>query len=247
MRSPLVSSNTNHTSINQGIQEKVLIESNTFKGSLTQFLDAIKKHKIAIEEINLFPICSSYVTYILENKSLPAEESMLLISILSYLLEKKSSYLLQTPLDDDIEDVIPMKHALQESELIEIVSLIEDLYSTGTNYFYQELSDDDFHHYQKKCDMQLNPKILEKLLWNMLHKAMNPIPKILTKQRRSLKQMIKLVHASLQSDFKTLHSIIGFQYTKEECVWWILSILELIKEGKAIVQIDENDVYFAKS
>ncbi len=228
------------------IQEQITLSSDKFQGSLIQLVEATKKHQISLNEISLLPFCTSYVEYIIQNNNLQLEESILAYSLLSYLLEKKSSALLAQPSEDEPEEELQLRNTLNEEEIAYITDALMELHEQASKYQLQGFIDDSIYKNRKRVEVTLNPEVLSGLLTRMIEQANHPAPQILSKQRRSLKQMIKLVYASLKPTFTPLSEVMGFTYTKEDCVWWLMSILELIKEGRASVKIQQDEVLFAK-
>ncbi len=86
-------------------------------------------------------------------------------------------------------------------------------------------------------------RAFEKLLTKAEPNAITP----LGKPKRSIAEQMKVVLKALQKDWLTLEDLVVAPFTREEAVYWFLSLLELIRLGQARVKIAGEDVAFCRA
>lgn len=223
------------------------VQTPTFDGSLATLFACVREHKIDLLQIPLFPICEAYFTYLLGLAGADVDEAAAALSALAYLLERKAWMLLPVP---EPEPEFEESYELIPPSIAEFSSAMSVLAQ------WQEERDQIFF---RSPDAGPNPYELPYTLANVcvgdLTKALErllrraePEPfESLAKPRRSLKDQMEVVHASLTEDWRTLDVLVTEPFTRSEAVYWFLALLELIRLGRAMAKVEGEDVFFARA
>ena len=223
------------------------VETPTFNGSLATLFACVHDHKVDLLQIPLFPICEAYFTYLLQAADTDLDEAASALSALAYLLERKAWLLLPVP-EPEPEWEEPME--LPEPSVHEFAMAMRAL------AVWQEERDQLFF---RSPDAGPDPYELPYTLGNVgvgdltralerLLKRAHPEPfESLTRPRRSLKEQMVVVLASMSEEWRSLDLLVPDPFTRTEAVYWFLALLELIRLGQVSARIEGEDVEFARA
>ena len=68
----------------------------------------------------------------------------------------------------------------------------------------------------------------------------------LNKPRKSLVEQMRVVLLCLTKEFRPITALFVGSYTRNDAVYWFLSLLELIRLRQAAVKLEGEEVLFAK-
>ena len=77
-------------------------------------------------------------------------------------------------------------------------------------------------------------------------KAEPDVIELLGKVRKSLDEQMRVVLLCLTKEFRPITALFEGAYTRNDAVYWFLSLLELIRLKKAAVKLEGEEVLFAK-
>lgn len=235
------------TALGVVVPTPILVESPRFNGSLATLFGCVRERKIDILDVPLLPICEAYFTYLLQASLQDLDQAAAALVALSYLLERKAWALLpvaapEPESDEPIELISP---TVQEYEQA-IFAL--RIWEEDRERMYFRPPETGQTAYEIPFEIG-NVTILdlarafEKLLTKAEPNAITP----LGKPKRSIAEQMKVVLKALQKDWLTLEDLVVAPFTREEAVYWFLSLLELIRLGQARVKIAGEDVAFCRA
>ena len=223
----------------------IQIQTPTFEGSLGQLFLCVRERKIDLLDIPLLPICEAYFEYLINANLNDLDHAAAALAALAYLLERKAWALL--PIADPEPEI---------EEVLELIAPTVDQYQTAIQaltIYKEERERYFFRAEETPGDYELPFTIGEVTLADLarafervLTKAtLEPVK--INKPRRSLSEMMKVVYKALSEEWRALENLIELPFTREEAVYWFLSLLELIRLGQAGVKLVENEVRFARA
>jgi len=220
------------------------VQTPTFDGSLGQLFLCVRERKIDLLDIPLLPICEAYFEYLLNSSLSDLDHAAAALTALSYLLERKAWALL--PIADPEPEV---------EEVLELIAPTVGQYETAIqalSIYRQERERYFFRATESPGDFELPFTIGEVTLADLARAFERVLAKAtvepvrITKVRRSLSEQMKIVYRSLTEEWRALDQMIELPFSREEAVYWFLSLLELIRLGQAGVKLVENEVRFAR-
>ncbi len=223
----------------------ISIECPAFSGSLATLFQGVHDHRVDLMQVPLLPICQAYFEYLLTAERSSLDEAAAAMMALAYLLERKAWGLLPTTepepeADDDLPHILPTSH--EYAIAIESLRLWRD---EREQLFFRPL-DQGPDPYEVPSELgDVTPADLARALERLLRKA-SPAPLAhLSKPRRSLSEQMVIVLRSLTSSWRSLEEMVPEPFTREDAVYWFLSLLELIRLGQAAVKLEGDSVLFA--
>jgi chromatin segregation and condensation protein Rec8/ScpA/Scc1 (kleisin family) len=224
----------------------IYVESPKFTGSLATLFACVRDRKVDILDVPLLPICEAYFTYLLQASLKDLDQAAAALAALAYMLERKAWALLpvaapEPESEEAFELIAPTAHEYEQA--IFALRIWEE---DRERMFFRPPGAGDAS-YEIPFEIG-NVTILdlarafEKLLTKAEPAAITP----LSKPKKSLAEHMKVVLKALTKDWATLDDLVQAPFTKEEAVYWFLSLLELIRLGQARVKIVGEDVGFAR-
>ena len=222
------------------------VESPHFTGSLGQLFLCVRERKIDLLDVPLLPICEAYFEYLLNSTLSDLDHAAAALAALAYLLERKAWALL--PLAEPEPEI---------EELLALIAPTVDEYQTAIQaltIYHQERERYYFRSVENPAEGYELPFSIGEVTLMDLARAFEhlltratPEPVSIHKQRRSLSEQMKIVFRVLTDEWRALDQLITLPFSREEAVYWFLSLLELIRLGQAGVKLVENEVRFART
>lgn len=223
------------------------VESPEFSGSLGVLLQLVQDRKIDLMRVPLFPVCQAYFTYILKTTTHDLDEAAAALLALAYLLERKSWMLLPTP-EEEPDFEAPFESP--DPTVGEYTLAIEALrvwHDEREQFFFRPL-DSGPDPYEVPLDLSdVSSADLARAFERLMRKAVPEPIEPLNKKRRSLMDQMGVALATLSGTWKSMEDLIPTPFTREDAVYWFLSLLELIRLGQAAVRLEGEDVQFARA
>lgn len=223
------------------------IQAPGFEGSLATLLRCVRDHKVELRDVPLHPVCEAYFEYLIQTNLADLDEAAAALLALSYLLERKAWALL--PGDEpEPEPEEPLE--LPEPTVHEFAPAIEALktwHEERSKRFFRS-PDAGPEPYELPFTLA-NVKVedLAMALERVLRRAVPDPVEPLGRPRRSLSEMMRIVHSALGAEFKPLEECIPTPYTREDAVYWFLALLELIRLSRVAILVSETEVKFARA
>lgn len=222
------------------------VEATAFSGSLSMLFQCVHERKVDLMAIPLFPICRAYFEYVMANPDGGVDEAAAAMMALSYMLERKAWGLLPTPepepeADDDLPLTLPSAH--------EYAIAIESLrlwHSEREQLFFRPTEGGPDPYELPMALGDVTPNDLARAFERLLQRATPEPVRPLNKPRRSLSEQMGIVFRALTTEWRNLDTLVPTPFTREDAVYWFLALLELIRLGQAVVQIESGDVRFAR-
>ncbi|HEY3782838.1 MAG TPA: segregation/condensation protein A [Fimbriimonadaceae bacterium] len=226
----------------------IQVESPYFTGSLGTLFTCVRERKVDLLTVPLLPICEAYFLYLLEATLKDLDNAGAALAALSYLLERKAWSLLPVAepvaeLELPTELIAPTNHEYETA--ITSLNIWQD---ERERMFFRppDCGPDPYELPFEIGNVTINDlaRAFEKLLTKATVEGVKP----LNRPRRSISEQMKVVLKALSQDFKSLDQLITLPFSREEAVYWFLSLLELIRLGQVNVRLTEAaDVEFAKA
>lgn len=221
------------------------IESEGFRGTLGTLFKLAREHRIDLSGVAIAPICSSYWVYVLECRDDDLEPAAVALVALAYLVERKAWGLLPSnaPEPEDCEDMEPPEPWVAEFSDA-ILALTEKAEERDTMFFRTA---DPRQQYELPLDFEtVDAGDLALALQRLLEKASPEPPGQTQRPSRSLSDVILIVMGQLTPEFRDLGEMLPVGYTRTDCVWWFLALLELMRLGQAKAKVEDGQAYFSK-
>ncbi|MBL8048201.1 MAG: hypothetical protein JNJ45_05915 [Chthonomonas sp.] len=223
----------------------IQVECDAFSGSLATLFEMVRRHKVDLLGVPLAPICMAYIHYLVELHPEELDQAAAATVALAYLVEQKSWAIIPN-FEDKAEESPELEFVDptigEYGEVIEAFMRLEE--SRDQIYFRGSAAGDA---YEIPFSLgQVTSGDLSRAFERLLRKAIPDPPEILNKPRRSLSQMMETVWDSLTDEFTSLVDLVPAPFTRSEAVWWFLSLLELIRHGRAELMLGDDDVLFAR-
>jgi chromatin segregation and condensation protein Rec8/ScpA/Scc1 (kleisin family) len=225
----------------------IQVESPFFTGSLAALFTCVRERKVDLLDIPLLPICEAYFEYLLQAAMRDLDQAAAALVALAYLLERKAWALLPvaTPEPESEEAgqlIAPTTHEYEIA--IQALSIWEE----ERERFFFRPADCGPEPYELPFEIgNVTALDLARAFEKLLTKATPEEVVPLNKPRRSISEQMKVVMRALSKDFKALDQLITLPFTREEAVYWFLSLLELIRLGQVAVRLEEDEVVFAQA
>lgn len=222
------------------------VETPAFEGSLAMLLQCVRDHKVQLLEVPMMPICEAYFEYLVISNLADLDEAGAALVALAYLLERKAWAMLPV---DEPEPVPEEPLELPEASVMTFAPVIEALrtwHDERARRFFRT-ADAGPEQYELPYTLaNVKPDDLAMALERLLKRAVPPSIDAPTKPRRSLGEQMRIVYAALSEQFRSLEQMLEEPFTREDAVYWFLSILELVRLGRVLVRASEESVEFAK-
>ena len=218
-----------------------------FEGTLGTLFALVRDHRVDLLDVPLGPVCEAYLAYLVEEAERDLDEAAAALAALAYLLERKAWRLLPVPeaepeMDEPMDLLEPTVGGFAQAiAALRIGQAERDL------LFFRGAGPgpDPYELPYRLSDVA--PNDLARALERLLRKA-EPVPlEPLGRPRRSLTEAIEEVHAALGTDWSPLGSLVPTPLTREDAVVWFLSLLELVRVGRARARLGEDDVEFLRA
>lgn len=226
----------------------ITVDCEAFSGSLAMLFDCVRKQKVELLRVPLFPICEAYFKYLMESAEQDLDSAGAALAALSYLIERKAWMLLPVP-EVEVEEEYFEPFELSEAAAMEFQAAIQAL------SVWQEEREQRFFRgsdgtapYEVPYDLgDVSADDLARAFERLLSRAVPEPIEPLGRPRRSLSDQMTIVLQALTPQWTPLEDLVVGPFTRSEAVWWFLALLELIRLGQAIVRLEEGDVQFARA
>jgi len=222
------------------------IESDGFTGSLGTLFKLAREHRIDLANVAIAPICASYWVYVLECRDHDLEPAAVALVALAYLVERKAWGLLPTnvPEPEEAEELAPLEPWVAEFTDA-ILALSEKADERDALYFR---ASDPRDQYELPMDFEsVDATALALALQRLLERAAPDPPGHTQKPSRSLSDVILVVMGELTPSFRELGEMLPDGYTRTDCVWWFLALLELMRLGQARAKVEDGLAMFCRA
>jgi len=225
------------------------IESPKFEGSLATLFVCVRTQKVDLRDIPLLPICEAYLAYMLSAKQTDIDEAAAALSALSYLLERKAYLLLPVPEEEEGEEFDGMD-GLPASTIFEFRTAIDVLrlwHEERANLFFRAPNQGP-NPYELPYELaDLEAKTLATAFKKLMERAKPLTQPSVSRVGRSLSSEMKRVLLTITFEFKTLDQLVPLNATREDAVYWFLSLLELMRLGQVQARLIGNEVEFGRA
>lgn len=223
------------------------VSSPEYSGSLGLLLQMVQDRKIDLLRVPLYPVCEAYFRHLLQTSTEHLDDAAAALLALAYLLERKSWLLLPTP---EVEPEFEGGMEMVDPSIGEYAIAIDALrlwQNERDQFFFRPLDNgpDPYEVPFTLTDVSANDlaRAFERLMRRAVPEPVEP----LNRRRRSLTDQMGAALAALTKEWRSLETLIPGPFTREDVVYWFLSLLELIRLGQAQVQVAEEDVQFRRS
>lgn len=227
---------------------EILVECAAFTGSLATLFLTVRDGKVDLLGVPLAPICEAYFHYLLENAEQDLERASTALAVLAYLLERKSSCLVPSPVEEEseMEDILENQEPWVH-EFAPAILALQGLHDDRSQVFFRpnETGGQSYELPLELGDVTLFD--LSRALQRLLERANPEPPDAMRKPARSLSEMMVVAMNALRIEFLPLDKIVVGSFTRSEVVWWFLALLELIRLGQARVRLQDSEVEFAQA
>ncbi|MBV6457679.1 MAG: Segregation and condensation protein A [Fimbriimonadaceae bacterium] len=221
----------------------ISIECDAFSGSLAAMFVAVRRHKVDLLDVPLAPICSAYFEYLSSVGDLDIDSLAAGIAVLSYLVERKASGLLQS---DGPEDEFEEPMEAIEPYIESFAPIMSELYGReelGDQRFFRTVDGAPYEMPYEFASVQIEDLAIA--LESLLKRAHpDPVP-AMGRPRRSLADQMLVVAAAVTHEWRTLDRLVVGDFSRTEAVWWFLALLELIRLRQVAVRSDGDQIQFA--
>ena len=223
------------------------IESPRFVGSLAYLFTCVRDHRVDLLDVPLLPICEAYLAYMLADSAPNLDEAAAALAALAYLLERKAWSLLPGTSTEPEADEMPELPAPSAYQYWEAMDLMRVWHEERSRLFFRAPNLGP-NPYEVPWDMEeVTSGALAQALAEVLARAVPPSPPEVFRHKRSLAGQMTSVLLALSYDWRTLSVLVPGEATREDVVYWFLSLLELMRLGQASARIVGDDVEFARA
>jgi segregation and condensation protein A len=221
------------------------VETDVFQGSLATLFACVRDHKVDLMGIPLAPICEAYFAYMISAVEGDLDEAAAALSALAYLLERKAWLLLPVP-DPEPEYEEPMEEIPPSSHEYRLAITALSIWQEDRDKIFFRSPDAGPDPYELPYSLaNVTPEDLARAFERLLKRAIPDEIEPLNKRRKSLEEQMDIVLARVSSDWQTLEAMVEVPFTRTDVVYWFLALLELIRLGKVMARVNEDDVEFA--
>lgn len=223
------------------------VTSPEYSGSLGVLLQLVQDRKIDLMRVPLFPVCDAYFRYLLQSNSHNLDEAAAALLALAYLLERKSWLLLPTPeaepeFEGDFEAMDPTI-----GEYAIAIDALRMWHDEREQFFFRPLDSGPDPYEVPVSLSEVSASDLARAFERLMRRAVPEPVELLNKKRRSLTDQMGSVLANLTTEWRSMENLIPDPFTREDAVYWFLSLLELIRLGQAAVRLENDDVQFRRT
>jgi chromatin segregation and condensation protein Rec8/ScpA/Scc1 (kleisin family) len=222
---------------------EIMIESEAFSGSLGALFKLAKERRIELRGVALAPICASYWSYVVECQERDFEAAAAALVALAYLLERKAWAILPSSVPEpeeaeDLEARLPWV-----SEFSEAILALAGRAEERDSWFFRSADADGTYELPFECE-GVSPSDLAAAFERVLARARPDPPQHVGKPARTLSDVIAGVLRALRPEPARLEDLLPEGYTRSDCVWWFLALLELMRLGQALASVGEGGAEF---
>jgi chromatin segregation and condensation protein Rec8/ScpA/Scc1 (kleisin family) len=223
------------------------IESPRFVGSLATLFTCVRDHKVDLRDVPLMPICEAYFAYMLAEGAPSLDEAAAALTALAYLLERKAWLLLpndESEPEPEEPAELPSPSAYEFREVMGVLQLWRE---ERARWFFRSpgLGPSPYELPYELAEISLES--LARALAEVLERSRPPAPPEVYRHKRSLMAQMGEVLLALSFEWRTLIDLVPLVATREDIVYWFLSLLELMRLGQASARLTDGNVEFARA
>jgi chromatin segregation and condensation protein Rec8/ScpA/Scc1 (kleisin family) len=224
------------------------IETPAFEGSLAALFKCVREAKIDLRLIPLSPVCEAYFEYLLAANLNNLDEAAVALLALSYLLERKAWALLpslepEPEIEEEMDALPPTAH-----EYAGAIDVLRVYREERSRLFFRSPEATPGGYEMPYSLESVAPADLARAFARLLARAdPKPDAEVSNRPRRSLADQMRTVIGLLTTEWQNLETLIHGPFTREDAVYWFLSLLELVRLGQAGIRVEGEDVQFARS
>lgn len=218
-----------------------------FEGPLGTLFVLVRDHRVDLLGVPLGPVCEAYFAYLISDAGADLDEAAAALAALAYLLERKAWRLLPVPeaepeMEEPMDELEPTV-----GEFAAAIAALREWSAARDQLFFRapNMGPDPYELPYTLSDV--SPGDLARALERLLRKAEPEPVRPLNRPRRSLADQMELVLSALSGDWTPLERLVPTPFTREDAVYWFLSLLELVRTGKARARLGEEDVEFVRA
>jgi len=223
------------------------IESPKFEGSLATLFVCVKTHKVDLRDIPLLPICEAYLAYMLSGAETNIDEAAAALSALAYLIERKAFLLLPIP-EEEVERFDDFE-GLPASTLFEFKTAIDSLrlwHEERSTLFFRAPGQGP-NPYELPYEIEnIAATALASAFRELMDRARPMSTPNVSRVGRSLATEMRKVLLAVSYEFRTLDQLVPADATREDAVYWFLSLLELMRLGQVAARLVGDEVEFGR-
>lgn len=223
------------------------VETPVFEGSLATLFRMTRDHQVDLLGVPLYPICEAYFAYMIASDPLNLDEAAAALTALAYLLERKAWMLLPVPepepeFEGDMEAIEPTSQEFQG-----VIQALSVWHEERSRLFFRakDMGPDPYELPFVMSD--ITPTDLARAFERLLRRAHPEPMDSPARARRSLAEQMKAVLLAVSHEWKTLERLVPEPFSREEAVYWFLSLLELIRLRQVNARLEGDDVEFARA
>jgi len=220
----------------------------TFDGSLGTLFAFVRDHKVDLLDIPLFPICEAYFTYLLNSPEKNLDEAAAALAALAYLLERKAFLLLPVPEPEPDEWEEPLElectHAAEYAAAIDVLQTWQE---ERAALFFRSPDSGNLPYELPYELANVAPSDLARAFDRLMRRALPDEMPDLSRPKPSLRDQMLKVSARLTDEWRSIDELFEEPITRSEAVFWFLALLELIRLGRCVVRVVDEEVGFARA
>jgi len=225
----------------------IRVESPGFSGSLATLFACVRERKIDVLDVPLLPVCEAYLAYLLQVSLKDLDQAAAALAALAYLLERKAWALLPVAEPEPVAEM-PLELIAPSAHEYETAIFALRIWEEDREQMFFRPPDAGSADYELPFEIgSVTILDLARAFERLLSKAEPAAIAPLNKPRRLITEQMKVVLKALTSEWRTLEALILTPFTREDAVYWFLSLLELIRLGQVAVKILGEDVAFARA
>jgi segregation and condensation protein A len=212
------------------------IESEAFTGTLGSLFKLVREHRIELAGVPLAPLCESYWRYVVECSGEDFEAAAVALVALAYLVERKAFGMLpsEAPGPEEADD--PAAREPWVAEFADAIAALTGRLEDRERLFFR--ASEPGGEYELPFEVGgVSPSDLAHAFARLLERAEPSAPESVRKPGRSLGEVVALLEASLTDAYAPFAAMLPDRYTRADCVWWFLALLELMRLGRAEVRV----------
>lgn len=218
-----------------------------FEGTLGALFALVRDHRVDLLDVPLGPICEATLAYLVADVSSDLDEAASALAALAYLLERKAWRLLPLPeaepeMDEPMDEIEPTI-----AEFAAAIAILREGHSERELLFFRGAGPGPDPYELPYTLADLAPNDLARALERLLRRAEPEPVEPLNRPRRSLAKQMEIVHFALAAEWTPLERLVPSPFTREDAVYWFLSLLELVRLGRAKARLGEDDVEFLRA
>lgn len=224
----------------------LVIETEVFSGTLAMLIKSVQTAKIDPLDIPLAPVVQAYVEYLGSQDIVNLDEAAVSVAFLAFLLERKCYRLIPVEAVEEDHEELPEPIEPYIQEYGHILTQLEERFEERSKHFFREAGVPD-GAYEPPIDLgEIMAADLAQCFARVMSRAIEPEFPVFAKSRRSLLEQMQIVLDAMRTEYQTLLELLPARFTREDVVWWFLSILELMKAGRIRARLDDDtEVRFA--